>query len=91
MPAERLIDVVDSPFDNLSPEPGGVIGVPGREDTICPTSGIVGNVIQQMITAQWAEEMARRGSPPTFMKGFYQAGGREYNDAMEPACEQRGY
>ena len=91
VPEECLIDMVDAGFDNLSPESGGVIEIPGREGAICPTSGIVGNVIQQMITAQWTEEMARRGSVPTFMRGFYQAGGREYNDAMEPVFEQRGY
>jgi hypothetical protein len=91
VPAERLIDMVDVGFDNLSPEFGGVIEVSGREGAICPTSGIVGNVIQQMITAQWAEEMIHRGAVPTFMRGVYQAGGREYNDAMQPVFERRGY
>lgn len=91
VPEERLIDTVDAGFDNFSPESGGVIEVLGREGTICPTSGIVGNVIQQMIIAQWAEEMIRRGSVPTFMRGIYQTGGREYNDAMQPVFERRGY
>ena len=90
---ESLIDVVDAGFDNFSPESGGVVEVAGRgeERAICPTSGIVGNVIQQMIIAQWAEEMIGRGSVPTFMRGVYQTGGPEYNEAMQPVFEQRGY
>ena len=56
----------------------------------CPTSGIVGNVIQQMIVAQWAEEMIGRGSVPTFMRGVYQTGGPD-NEAMLPVFERRGY
>ena len=51
----------------------------------CPTSGIAGGVIQQMIVAQWAEEMIGRGSVPTFKRGVYQTGGPEYNEAMLPA------
>jgi hypothetical protein len=93
VPEECLIDVAHAGFDNLSPEAGGVVEVEGgqSEGTICPTSGIVGNVIQQMIIAQWAEEMIRRGSVPTFMRGIYQTGGPEYNEAMQAAFEQRGY
>tara|TARA_B100001971_G_C17986419_1_gene430048 strand:+ start:239 stop:394 length:156 start_codon:yes stop_codon:yes gene_type:complete len=39
-------------------------------------------VIQQMIVAQWAEEMIGRGSMPTFKRGVYQTGGPEYNEAI---------
>ena len=91
---EALIDVVEAGFDNLSPESGGVVEAAGRgegEGTICPTSGIVGNVIQQMIIAQWAEEMIGRGTVPIFMRGVYQTGGPEHNEAMQPVFEQRGY
>jgi hypothetical protein len=89
VPDVSLLGVADAGFDNFSPESGGVIKIAGRPQTICPTSGIVGNVIQQMINAQWAEEMIRAGSVPTFMRGIYQNGGREYNAAMEATFEQR--
>ena len=91
VPAGCLIDVADAGFDNFSPESGGVIQIPGREDSICPTSGIVGNVIQQMICAQWADEMVRRGSVPYFLMGIFQNGGREYNKAMQPFFERQGF
>jgi hypothetical protein len=91
VPNVRLLDIADAGFDNFSPESGGVIEIAGQPQTICPTSGIVGNVIQQMIIAQWTQEMIGAGSVPTFLKGFFQSGGREYNDAMESVFEQRGY
>ena len=91
VPHGRLIDVADVGFDNFSPESGGVIEIAGQSKTICPTSGIVGNVIQQMIIAQWCDEMVRRGSVPYFLLGVYREGGREYNAAMKPFFELQGY
>jgi uncharacterized phosphosugar-binding protein len=90
VPPGRLIDAADAGFDTFSPESGGVISIPKRSDSICPTSGITANVIQQMICAQWTDEMARRGSIPYFLMGNYRAG-REFNRMMQPYAEQRGY
>ena len=89
-PAGRLIDVADAGFDTFSPESGGVLSLPKREGTYCPTSGIVGNVIQQMICSQWADEMARRGSIPYFLLGNYR-GGRPFNRMIQPWAEKRGF
>ena len=91
VPQEGLLDIADAAFDNFSPESGGVVEIPGRTGTICPTSGVAGNVIQQMISAQYAEEMIKAGAIPTFLRGIYQAGGGEYNEAMTETFEQRGY
>ena len=90
VPPGRLIDVADAGFDSYSPESGGVITLPKRKDKVCPTSGITGNVIQQMICAQWADEMARRGSIPYFLMGNYRAG-RGFNRMMQPYAAERGY
>ena len=90
-PPGRLLEVADAGFDNYSPESGGVIRMPEYEGGICPTSGVVGNVIQQMICAQWVDEMVRRGSVPYFWMGNYQEGGHEYNDAMQPFFERQGF
>lgn len=87
----RLIDVADAGFDNFSPESGGVITIKGRNDTICPTSGIVGNVIQQMICAQWTDEMVRRGAVPYFFKGASRVAGADYIKVMKPFFDERGY
>lgn len=91
VPPGRLIDVADVGFDNFSPESGGVITVKGLDTTICPTSGIVGNVIQQMIGAQWTDEMIRRGVVPYFFKGVSRVAGREYINVMKPFFDERGY
>ena len=90
VPPGRLIDVADAGFDNFSPESGGVIRIKGRDDSVCPTSGIVSNVIQQMICAQWADEMARRGSVPYFCFGIYRVGVDFYRQ-MTTFAEKRGY
>ncbi|NKB66224.1 MAG: hypothetical protein GKR89_04115 [Candidatus Latescibacteria bacterium] len=91
VPQPNLLGLADAPFDNFSPESGGVIEASGHTGGICPTSGVVGNVIQQMISAQWAEEMVKRGAVPTFLRGVYQNGGTEYNTEMETVFAQRGY
>ncbi len=91
VPPGRLTDVSDAGFDNFSPESGGVISIPGRKDTICPTSGIAGNIIQQMICAQWTDEMVRRGSVPFYWMGFFQVGGSEYDTGVRPFFEKQGF
>jgi hypothetical protein len=91
VPARGLHTIADMGLDTFSPESGGVVEIPGRAPSICPTSGVVGNVISQMICAQWAQEMIDRGAVPSFLRGFYQAGGREYNDDTEELFERRGY
>ena len=91
VPPGRLIDVADAGFDNFSIESGGVIRISGQKETICPTSGIVGNVIQQMICAQWCDEMVRRGSVPYFWMGFFQNGGHEYDAGVRPFFELQGF
>jgi uncharacterized phosphosugar-binding protein len=91
VPPGRLIDVADIGFDNLSPESGGVINIGRRDDTICPTSGIIGNIIQQMICAQWTDEMLRAGHTPYYWMGFFQNGGRPYDDGIRMFFERQGY
>ncbi len=91
VPHGRLIDIADTGFDNFSPESGGVMSVKGRKGTMCPTSGVVGNVIQQMLCAQWVDEMVRRGSVPYFWMGFFQNGGKAYDDGIRPFFELQGF
>jgi len=90
-PGCRLLDVADAGFDNVSPELGGVMRTQGRLDANCPTSGVVGNILQQMLCAQWTDEMIRKGAPPFFFKGINQVGGRAFNAERKPLFERRGY
>ncbi|MFA6473128.1 MAG: hypothetical protein WCU00_13940 [Candidatus Latescibacterota bacterium] len=48
------------------------------------------NIIQQMICAQWADEMARRGSVPYFLLRNYRKG-RIFNPLLAPSAEKRGF
>ena len=90
-PDSNLLQVCDSGFDSFSPEPEGVIQIDGQETAICPTSGVVANILQQMLCAQWVDEMVRRGSVPYFFMGAYQQGGSEYNAAMKLLYDRQGF
>ena len=90
-PRKGLFSHCQVRFDNFSPESRGVIRIPGRKQPICPTTGLTTNVIQQMLCAQWVDEMVRRGSVPYFFQGGYQQGGSEYNAAMKIHFERQGF
>ena len=90
-PRKGLFSHCQVHFDNFSPESSGVIRIPGRKQPICPTTGLTTNVIQQMLCAQWVDEMVRRGSVPYFFQGGYQQGGSEYNAAMNIHFERQGF
>jgi hypothetical protein len=78
-------------FDDRCGEPAGVIAVPGRAERICPATGILNNIIAYMLTAQFVDEMCRRGAVPYFWMGFYREGGKAYSDIMRPFFLERGY
>ncbi len=87
----RLFKEVDTAFSSYSEEPAGVIDAPGFDEKVSPTSGIAGNLIHWMLTAQWADHMARRGEMPYFWQGYHESGGREYDDLVHPHFLERGY
>ena len=78
-------------FDNRCHEPGGVISIPGCTDKVCPATGILNNIIMYMLTAQFVDEMCRRGAVPYFWMGGYRCGGGDYNEIMRPFFLERGY
>ena len=43
-----------------------------------------------MLTAQFVDEMCRRGAVPYFFMGAYRDGS-DYNSVMRPFCLERGY
>jgi len=90
-PRDGLFSHCHVTLENFSPESHGVIRIPGRKKPICPTTGLTTNVIQQMLCAQWTDEMVRRGSVPYFFQGGYQQGGSEYNAAMKIHFERQGF
>ena len=64
---------------------------PGGGEAICPTGGIVNNVIMQCLHAQFAHEMCRRDQPPIWRMGIYRTRGREFNSFADWLLESRGF
>lgn len=90
-PSRELRRLSDAFVDNLCPEGGGLIRVPGRERRVATLGGVVNNVLMWVFTAQFVDEMVRRGFVPWFWMGFFQVGGKEYDDAVRPFFLRRGY
>jgi len=69
----------------------GVVEVPGYPRPVCPTSGLINAVLLWMLTAQFVEEMIKRGEVPAVYMGIHLKGGREHNEKMKELFERRGY
>ena len=67
--AAGLAGLCDFWVSNCSPEPGGAMLVGG--EWLCPTTGIVGCVLAQVLVAEVCEALAARGleHTPHFLKG----------------------
>ena len=78
-------------FDDCCDEQAGVIDIPGQAKKVCPATGIMNLVIMYVITAQFVDEMCRRGAVPYFWMGIQRPAGRDYNKVMEPFFRARGY
>jgi uncharacterized phosphosugar-binding protein len=78
-------------FDDRCRETAGVLTLPGYAESLCPATGIINNIILYTLTAQFVDEMCRRGAAPYFWRGFYLNGGKEYSEIMRPFFLKRGY
>ncbi|MDP2983258.1 MAG: hypothetical protein Q8O92_08015 [Candidatus Latescibacter sp.] len=87
----RLFKEVDDAFTTYCDEKAGVIAIEGFPGTVCPIAGLTGNLVHWMLTAQWADHMARRGEMPYFWQGMHETGGMEYDAMVRPYFEKRGY
>ncbi|MBN1294486.1 MAG: hypothetical protein JXB48_21795 [Candidatus Latescibacteria bacterium] len=87
----RLFKEVDYAFNTYSDESAGVIEVKGFEKKVSPVSGLTGDLVLWMLTAQWTDHMCRRGEAPYYWKGYHETGGREYDDLVHPYFLERGY
>ncbi|MCE5251634.1 hypothetical protein LLG96_15610 [bacterium] len=87
----RLFKEVDEAFNTYCDERAGVIAVEGFPEKVSPLTGLTGNLVHWMLTAQWADHMARRGEMPYFWQGIHEIGGMEYDNAVRPYFQKRGY
>ncbi|MCE5249089.1 hypothetical protein LLG96_02595 [bacterium] len=88
---DRLYKEVDVAFNTFCGESEGVIAAEGFPKKVCPVSGLTGNLLHWMLTAQWTWHMALRGEMPYYWQGFHENGGREYDNAVRPYFMKRGY
>jgi uncharacterized phosphosugar-binding protein len=80
-------------LSNWTHEEGGVLNISGAgpADQICPASGVVGNVIMQMLLAQVAESLCDAGETPFFMCNPCRVNGEYYNTAVRHFVAARGW
>jgi len=90
-PSKRLYKEVNTAFNTYSPERAGFIDVSGYDEKICPLTGVTGNLVHWMLTAQWADHMARRGEMPYFRLGLNYDGGVYNRTIAVPYSKKRGY
>ena len=88
---DRLYKEVDAAFNTYSPESWGVVDLGDGDRKVCPTTGVIGDLVMWLIMASWMEEMVKRDAPPYFWKGFFMKHGRENNDRLRPYFIERGY
>ena len=87
----RLYKEVDDALNTYSDESEGVIAVKGFDKKVCPLTGLTGNLILWLLTAQWTDHMARRGEMPYYWQGFHESGGSDYDNSVRPYFMKRGY
>ena len=90
-----LAEACDTYLGTACPDEGGVLAISSGgaagAGLICPTSGIVNNVMMQALHAQFSDELCRLGQVPVFLKGALWSGAVAFNQATQPLLDRRGF
>ena len=78
-------------IDNLCPEGGGLFEIKGFDQKVSTAGGIMNNWLMWIFTAQFIDEMVRRGWIPWFWMGYYTVDGRQYCEAVRPFFLRQGF
>ena len=78
-------------IDNLSPEGGGLLEIKGFKEKVATAGGVLNNTLMWIFTAQFVDEMVRRGWVPWFWIGGYRVGGGAYNTGIRPFFLKQGF
>jgi len=78
-------------IDNHCPEGYGLLDIPGFDRKVGTVASILNNTLMWIFTAQFIDEMVRRGWIPWFYLGYYQVGGRDYDVAIRRFFEKQGF
>lgn len=77
---KRLYEVADVVLDNHGSLGDATLEIPGLNTPICPTSTAAGAALLQMLSAEVAEELLRRGATPQYFVSANVDGGEEQNN-----------
>ncbi len=78
-------------IDNLSPEGGGLFKIKGFTEKVAVAGSILNNWLMWIFTAQFIDEMVRRGWVPWFYINGHVVGAGNYNTAMKPFFLGQGF
>ncbi|GAB4085986.1 hypothetical protein GCM10028784_26160 [Myceligenerans cantabricum] len=89
--AGSLRDHVDVAISTHSGDGAGVLDIPGFDGPVCPVSGLSGNLVLWLLTAQWTYHMVERNQTPHFWQNYWEVGANEYDDRALASFLERGY
>jgi uncharacterized phosphosugar-binding protein len=78
-------------IDNLSPEGDGLLEISGFDEKVATVGDIINNWLMWIFTAQFVDEMVRRGWVPWFWMGGFRTGSSAYNTAHLPFFLEQGF
>ncbi|NET27801.1 hypothetical protein [Okeania sp. SIO1I7] len=87
----QLSDYVDDAINTYSGDGGGVLEITGFDDKVCPVSGLSGDLVLWLLTAQWTYHMVQRGETPYFWQNYLEVGASDYDDTTYEEYQKRGY
>lgn len=88
---EDLSKIADWHIDTFSPERDGVLTIPGFEKKICPTTGVLYALAQNILNGQFIGHMIEANMVPLVYMGVHLIGGLAYKNVIEQVFEERGY
>jgi hypothetical protein len=86
-----LSDHVDVAIDTHSGDGAGVLEIEGFDEKIGPISGLSGNLVLWLLTAQWTYHMVQRNETPYFWQNYLEAGAVDYDNLTHAKFLERGY
>jgi uncharacterized phosphosugar-binding protein len=86
-----LKDHVDFAINTHSGDGAGVLNITGFDDPVCPISGLSGNLVLWLLTAQWTYHMVQRKHTPNYWQNYWEVGAIEYDARAQASFRKRGY
>ena len=84
-------ELCDHSFDNLSGDVHGVLSVAGYETKIIPTTTLMNNYMHWALVGAYVQALESRGEAPYYWMSLHVPGGQEYDDAVLPHAQERGW